>query len=583
MRELLLKVTPFTSFTTKMAEIVCGDVQVGKLIRKLIMQTTMLNYDGIATYVIIDIFKEFLFWELQENYSSQNIKNLYSRAGVYYEMKGQLAEALACYAKCGDSRKISELLMRHAQLNPALASYYDVEEYYRALPHKEILRSPILMCAMSMLCALTLDFDGSDFWYQELKKYADTLQVGDGEYAEVQGRIAYLDISLPHRGKQDIMEMLLNLYKLKRAHKIVVPSFSVTSNLPSILNGGRDFSSWTKRDDFLYASIGKAVEYVVGQDGVGLADCALFESKYEKDENDQGRLLKLISRLSEIQSRGTPDIEFAVVGQFIREQVMCGKGEEALATLHNLRERFVSLGLKRFFANMDALECRIQLCLGDKVAVDTWYREKAPKDFLHLRAMKRYCYTTSAMVELAHGAYEKCLLTMAQLEPYYKKCGRNLDLIDLKLLQALARYGLQDSQWEENLAEALDLCSEYHFIRPVSEGGSALLPLLMQTKWSRNSEFLAKLKKATRKVAIYYPNFLCQQKTLIEPLTDAEKQVLKLICHNLSNEEIGKVLNIRVSTVKTHVSHILQKMDIKRRSAARDLALKLHIFPSDSF
>lgn len=57
----------------------------------------------------------------------------------------------------------------------------------------------------------------------------------------------------------------------------------------------------------------------------------------------------------------------------------------------------------------------------------------------------------------------------------------------------------------------------------------------------------------------------------------AELQVLRLICANKSNAEIGEILDIKLSTVKTHVSNILRKLGIKRRSEAKETAERLHL------
>lgn len=66
-----------------------------------------------------------------------------------------------------------------------------------------------------------------------------------------------------------------------------------------------------------------------------------------------------------------------------------------------------------------------------------------------------------------------------------------------------------------------------------------------------------------------------------EPLTAAEMQVLRLICADQSNAEIGEILNIRVSTVKSHVSSVLSKLGVNRRSEARTAAKKLWLISED--
>ena len=66
-----------------------------------------------------------------------------------------------------------------------------------------------------------------------------------------------------------------------------------------------------------------------------------------------------------------------------------------------------------------------------------------------------------------------------------------------------------------------------------------------------------------------------------EALTAAEMQVLRLICADKSNAEIGEILNIKLPTVKTHVSHILDKLDVRRRSEAKTAAKRLRLIPEE--
>jgi DNA-binding NarL/FixJ family response regulator len=51
-------------------------------------------------------------------------------------------------------------------------------------------------------------------------------------------------------------------------------------------------------------------------------------------------------------------------------------------------------------------------------------------------------------------------------------------------------------------------------------------------------------------------------------LTSREREVVELIAHGLSNKEIARRLSIEVATVKNHVHHILEKLDVHRRGEA---------------
>ena len=56
-----------------------------------------------------------------------------------------------------------------------------------------------------------------------------------------------------------------------------------------------------------------------------------------------------------------------------------------------------------------------------------------------------------------------------------------------------------------------------------------------------------------------------------------EMEVLALIAEGLSNQEIAEKLFISESTIKTHVSNLFVKLDVKRRTQAVSKAKELNI------
>ncbi|MEM8764102.1 MAG: response regulator transcription factor [Bacteroidota bacterium] len=60
-------------------------------------------------------------------------------------------------------------------------------------------------------------------------------------------------------------------------------------------------------------------------------------------------------------------------------------------------------------------------------------------------------------------------------------------------------------------------------------------------------------------------------------ISKREYEVLVQIAKGLSNKEIGDTLHLSESTVKTHVSNLLVKLDAKRRTQALQRAKELNI------
>jgi two-component system, NarL family, response regulator LiaR len=62
-------------------------------------------------------------------------------------------------------------------------------------------------------------------------------------------------------------------------------------------------------------------------------------------------------------------------------------------------------------------------------------------------------------------------------------------------------------------------------------------------------------------------------------LSPREFEVLELIAAGLSNQDIAEKLFVSTSTVKTHVSNVLAKLDANRRTEAIARAKELRIIP----
>jgi DNA-binding NarL/FixJ family response regulator len=70
--------------------------------------------------------------------------------------------------------------------------------------------------------------------------------------------------------------------------------------------------------------------------------------------------------------------------------------------------------------------------------------------------------------------------------------------------------------------------------------------------------------------------------TPVEPLTPREREVLRLVARGYTNQEIATELTLSLSTVKTHLEHIIAKLDVSDRTQAAVRAAELGLLSTDA-
>ncbi|WP_421944559.1 response regulator transcription factor [Pedobacter sp.] len=73
-------------------------------------------------------------------------------------------------------------------------------------------------------------------------------------------------------------------------------------------------------------------------------------------------------------------------------------------------------------------------------------------------------------------------------------------------------------------------------------------------------------------------NFIINEKAIEKfNLSKRELEVLNLMAEGLSNQEIAEKLFVSLNTIKTHNSKLFEKMEVKRRTQAVDIAKRIQI------
>ena len=71
-----------------------------------------------------------------------------------------------------------------------------------------------------------------------------------------------------------------------------------------------------------------------------------------------------------------------------------------------------------------------------------------------------------------------------------------------------------------------------------------------------------------------------EKEKIRESLTARELEILELLIQGQSNQEIARHLTVSLSTVKTHIQHIIAKLEVSDRTQAAVRAIRLGLFPS---
>lgn len=346
---------------------------------------------------------------LHKKRSPEQIRRLYYNAGLYYELEDDLPKALEMYKIYDDTESISRLLVANARKNAASGNYYELRKYYLELPEEIIRENPVLMMGMSLLQSILMNVEESERWYHELEEYQKRAE--GSEAREARGRLITLDISLPHRGITGMTDLLRAAGVLLTDRKVRIPELSVTSNLPSMMNGGKDFCEWSRKDKELAGSIGKVVEFVLGKYGKGLVPLALAESFQEKGQDDYEVMALIQKGRMQADSGGKIEQVFVANGLLCRMYLIRQDLEEAIHVMTTFRER-CEKEAPRLLDNIDAFLCRLHLYRGDTAEILAWM-DTAPDENREFYILERFRYLTKARVYLATGQIRSSLQSAA--------------------------------------------------------------------------------------------------------------------------------------------------------------------------
>jgi len=190
---------------------------------------------------------------------------------------------------------------------------------------------------------------------------------------------------------------------------------------------------------------------------------------------------------------------------------------------------------------------------------------------------------TLARIYIAAGSFdrrsnylEKAKRKLEKLQTSAEANGRSSSLISIWLLQALVWQALDDLPAAfEKLERALSLAEPEGYLNTFRDEGPALKPLI-ETVWRQSdraaNSYLRKILEAFQAL----PKMVGQPGgEMVEPLSERELEVLKLLRSDSSGPEMARQLVISLNTLRTHTKNIFSKLGVNNRRAALRRAREL--------
>jgi LuxR family maltose regulon positive regulatory protein len=236
-----------------------------------------------------------------------------------------------------------------------------------------------------------------------------------------------------------------------------------------------------------------------------------------------------------------------------------------------------------------ALKARVWIRQGELEKALDWARERKlsiAEEPSYLREFEQITFVRILLAQYqsdhSDNLLDDVLGFLGRLLKAADEGGRVGSVIEILILQALAHQMREDMPAAlSSLELALKLAEPEGYVRMFVDEGTAIATLLRKAAANKSMpDYTAKLLSAfeTERKGIgedMPPSAAPVSRSLIEPLSQRELDILRLFKTELSGPEIAQELIIALSTVRTHTKSIYSKLNVNSRRAAVKRAIEL--------
>jgi LuxR family transcriptional regulator, maltose regulon positive regulatory protein len=310
----------------------------------------------------------------------------------------------------------------------------------------------------------------------------------------------------------------------------------------------------------------------------GTADMYVGMSEVHRERGDLPAAIQHLLRSQELgEHNGLPQNRYRWRVAMARIRQAEGDLGGALDLLNEAERLYVG----DFFPNVrpvPALKARVWIAQGRLGEALGWAHEQGLSADDDLSYLREFEHITLARMLLARSRGEPVHQVTRLLERLLlaaEEGGRTGHVIEILVLQALAHQARGDIPAAlACLERALTLAEPEGYVRVFADEGTAMASLLRAVaKEGAARSHARRLLAAMSETGQDSP----VAQALIDPLSDRELDVLRLLGTELDGPAIARELMVSLSTVRTHTKHIYAKLAVTNRRAAVRRAAELDL------
>lgn len=337
----------------------------------------------------------------------------------------------------------------------------------------------------------------------------------------------------------------------------------LTASRPYLLNGFNDFSRIgplleEKKEEFLEYGGVLYGKYCINF----IYKLCLAEYKYQQSDLIEAEVL-VNQAIKEFDKKIEQRLLFAAL--YLQSKILLTQGRtvNAESYIKNIRTFVKKVGVSEFAFNINAAEVLCALYDGNFPLIARWLKNDAPDEFSDFNMLDLYRYMIKMRCYIVMKKYPAVLALAEKLRPLLEAGGRHMDLCEIDLLEAMSLYyaGEKDLAFE-SMGRALKIAKRRKYYRLIADEGEVMLNVLIDYLKTRPTDpVIKKIVELTRNMAINQPLYLKVQNQSSEVFSQMEIDILKLLEHGKTKEEIGEYFFITVNTVKYHMKSIYSKLN----------------------